>query len=175
MNYDASEQIPFFVYGTLIPGQPNDHLWGDGIRGVETAVFTHGMLFDLGYYPMLVEGGVGTVQGKLISVANGFYEEILNRLDYLEGYDPEQPDASDYRRVRREVNSQNGHTVFSWVYVGRLDLAEGFELIPGGDWLTHAASLRGLMDQWWETIHTVSGRHRGVENDGLSTPFPDEK
>ena len=175
MNRSALEQIPFFVYGTLIPGQPNDHLWGEGIRRVETAVFAHGKLFDMGTYPMLVEGGAGIVQGKLISVANGSYEEILARLDYLEGYAPEQPTASGYRRVKREVITLSGRSVLSWVYVGRLDQAGGFELIPGGKWVTYSASMRSRMDHWWESIQTVSGRHGGVEDDGTSTPFQNDE
>ena len=166
MNLSASYQLPFFVYGTLIPGQSNDHLWRSGIKCVETAVFTNGKLFDMGYYPMLVEGDGGTVRGKLISVANAVYEETVNRLDYLEGYFPNKPAESGYRRVKREVINQSERRVLSWVYLGRLDLARGSEFIPGGDWVGYTARLRSRMDNWWETIHTVSGRHRGVEGDG---------
>ena len=166
MNRSASEQIPFFVYGTLIPGQPNDHLWRSGIRGIETAVFTNGKLFDMGYYPMLVEWDGGTVRGKLISVANAVYEETLNRLDYLEGYFPDQPAESGYRRVKREVITQSERSVLSWVYVGRQDLARGSEFIPGGDWVGYVAGMRSRMDNWWKTIHTVSGHHGGMASDG---------
>ena len=54
MNRHAPEQLPFFVYGTLLPGQPNDDLWGDGIAQVETAVLDDSHIYDMGYYPMLV-------------------------------------------------------------------------------------------------------------------------
>jgi len=166
MKRYALAQIPFFVYGTLIPGQPNDHLWRGGIRSVETAVFPNGILYDMGNYPMLVEEEGGVVRGKLISVVNGLYEEILSRLDHLEGYIPDQPSKSSYKRIKREVTTDKGQRSLSWLYIGRQKQAQKRRVIPGGDWVLYAASRRGNIDNWWENIDTVHGLHNGAEGSG---------
>ena len=163
MNCDASEQLPFFVYGTLIPGQTNDHLWREGIRGVETAVLTNGRLYDMGYYPMLVLEGSGTVQGKLITVASGCYGEILKCLDDLEGYIPDQPSKSTYMRLKRGVTTDDGRKALSWVYVGRPDYVGDTELIACGDWIDYAAGLSSQLDSWWENVITVHELHDGMK------------
>ncbi len=100
MKRHALERWPFFVYGTLIPGQPNEHLWGKAIATIETAVITNCQLYDMGYYPMLVEQQGAAVHGKLITVQYQAYENILARLDNLEGFVPDQPTDSTYRRVQ---------------------------------------------------------------------------
>ena len=166
MNRHALQQIPFFVYGTLIPGQPNDHLWRGGIKSIETAVFRNGKLYDLGHYPMLVEEGVGTVRGKLISVANGQYKDILQRLDSLEGYNPEQPSKSSFRRIKREVTTGTGQKFLCWLYVGRQEFVLDGKMIPSGDWENYAAETYHDMDLWWTNVDTVLGFLDGADNDG---------
>ena len=121
MKRDASERLPFFVYGTLIPGQPNEHLWGQAIETAETAVFDNSQLYDMEYYPMLVEQRSGSVFGKLITVKDQLYLDTLVRLDALEGFIPDQPLESTYRRVKRDVTTSAGRTAVSWVYVGRME------------------------------------------------------
>ena len=164
MKRHALQHIPFFVYGTLIPGQPNDHLWRDGINSVETAVFNNGRLYDMGHYPMLVEEGRGTVRGKLISVTDRLYLETVNRLDSLEGYLPDQPARSSYLRVKREVTTSSGQKINSWLYVGRQKHALKPQVIPGGDWVAYAAHMRTELDNWWETVDSVFGLHLDEED-----------
>ena len=94
MNCDASVQLPFFVYGTLIPGQPNDHLWGNAIVSAESAILANCQLFDMDYYPMLVEQCGSSVRGKLITVKEDAYLETLTRIDALEGFVPNRPARS---------------------------------------------------------------------------------
>lgn len=162
MNRHALERLPFFVYGTLIPGQPNDHLWHNGINSIETAVFSNGILYDMNYYPMLVEEGGGIVRGKLVSVVNELFRETLNRIDNLEGYIPDQPVKSSYKRVKREVMTENGDKILSWLYVGRQENAHKCDHVPGGDWVKYASGKRVDMDIWWKTIDSVLGLHPGT-------------
>ena len=163
MNRYALPMNPFFVYGTLIPGQPNDHLWQDGIESVETAVFDGGKLYDMGYYPMLVEEKGGSVQGKLITVIPTLYRQILDRLDNLEGYSQDQPTESSFTRVERNVLLRNGKAITAWLYAGHLQYAVGKQEIPGGDWVSFAADLRGEMDNWWQSVDTVYGLLNGQD------------
>lgn len=128
---------PFFVYGTLLPGQPNAFLWQGFEVRAEKAHLDNGRLHDMGGYPMLVEGRAGSVKGQLITIKRDFYEVVLNRLDFLEGFDPLRPHASGYRRVVREVVGENGRTAAAWVYLGRAELVNGRATIPHGNWIAY--------------------------------------
>ena len=166
MKRNASQRWPFFVYGTLIPGQPNEHLWGKGITTIETAVIVNCQLYDMGFYPMLVEQQGGFVHGKLIRVKKQAYCNVLARLDKLEGFVPEQPTKSTYRRVRRDVMTNTGHTAVSWVYMGRIDQLGDAQLISGGDWESHVVGKQREMATWWESVQTVFGRHGNSKGKG---------
>jgi gamma-glutamylcyclotransferase (GGCT)/AIG2-like uncharacterized protein YtfP len=133
------QRLPFFVYGTLLPGQPNAVLWRELAVNVEKAQMSNGRLHDMGGYPMLVEAGTESVKGQLITLAPDFYPVVMARLDLLEGFDPVRQNTIGYRRVVREVYVENGRTCPAWVYVGQLDLVNGRVLIPNGDWVTYIA------------------------------------
>ncbi|MEZ4645198.1 MAG: gamma-glutamylcyclotransferase family protein [Chloroflexota bacterium] len=152
-----TEQIPFFVYGTLLPGQPNDHLWQENAVTQEEAVFVNGRLYDMGFYPMLVEEEGHQVQGMVLTVRPDAYVMVVQALDNLEGFDPLKPDAPGYRRVAREVVLGNGRSVRAWVYMGQSDYVEGYFPIAGGDWRQHADGKLDDMTDWWDGIDTVLG------------------
>lgn len=131
------QKFPFFVYGTLLPGQPNAFLW----RGLETSIgqawLGNGRLHDMGGYPMLVEMGANPVKGQLITIAPESYEIVKARLDILEGYTPFKPELAGYRRVVKKVMVDNGRAASAWVYVGQVELVNGRFLVPDGDWATY--------------------------------------
>ena len=131
------QQLPFFVYGTLLPDQPNAFLWQGLETSAEQAWFGNGRLYDLGGYPMLVETGANPVKGQIITIASDFYESVMARLDFLEGYDSFRPELAGYRRVIREVMIENGRATAAWVYVGQLELVNGRVAVPDGDWTTY--------------------------------------
>ncbi len=155
MTQSSDDQLPFFVYGTLIPGQPNDTYWSDAILSVEPAVFSPGRLFDFGSFPMLVESrwpdGGGQVSGRLVHVSAEPYGSILAAIDGLEDYDPANEAASIYRRVARDVSTAAGETVRAWVYIGRESFAQGRPVVTGGDWVAYCdRQNRGEdMAGWW--------------------------
>ncbi|MCB9418866.1 MAG: gamma-glutamylcyclotransferase [Ardenticatenaceae bacterium] len=130
-------RLPIFVYGTLLPGQPNAFLWQGLETGVENAQLRNGRLYNMGGYPMLVETGVDSVQGQIITIAVDFYEVVLARMDFLEGYDPLRPEAARYRRVVREVTLANGRSTTAWVYVGQMAFVNGRVPIPDGNWTAY--------------------------------------
>ena len=41
------ERLPFFVYGTLIPEQPNYYLWKDSIVDTKKGLIPNYQLFDI--------------------------------------------------------------------------------------------------------------------------------
>lgn len=152
--------LPFFVYGTLLPGQPNAFLWEDDLVAAEPAVFANGRLYDMGHYPMLVEEKGTQVRGQIVTVRPAAYTAVLQRLDMLEGYNPAQPNASAYRRLERVVQRADGTTISAWTYLGHARYVAGRPPIPGGHWPTYVAQKQDQLQNWWATIHTVAGLHK---------------
>ena len=144
---------PFFVYGTLLPGQPNAFLWADVVVAQERAVLKNGRLYDLGHYPMLIEEG----EAAVLTVKDEAYADIMARLDHLEGYDPAQHDDCAYRRVAREVWLADGRSLTAWVYIGQLRYVAGVAPLEEGDWVAYAAAVKKQSSAWWAEIKTVSG------------------
>jgi gamma-glutamylcyclotransferase (GGCT)/AIG2-like uncharacterized protein YtfP len=149
-----TKQYPFFVYGTLIPGQPNDFYWEDCIGDVKPAVLPNGRLYDLGSFPMLLEGGDRPVIGQIMVPRPGLsgdsYKLLVERLDSLENYNPEDIDNSPYYRVLRTVFGQDNQPITAWLYLGRPKFTQDRPLIPGGDWAKHSANAATPIADWWQ-------------------------
>lgn len=130
-----------FVYGTLLQAESNHFYLASGIRvGADT--LTGFWMFDLGPYPMIVAqtdlpqpARSQTIQSQLTQIktqAQGIIigehyripVSLLPRLDDLEDH-PHQ-----YRRqwVRLGTGSE------AWVYVGRVDLIGGSQVVASGNW-----------------------------------------
>jgi gamma-glutamylcyclotransferase (GGCT)/AIG2-like uncharacterized protein YtfP len=111
----------------------------------------------MGYYPMLIEEARGTVQGLLITLRRERYNQIVDRIDTLEGYDPSRPEANAYRRLQRPVRLENGQMEQAWVYAGRSIYVNEANLIHSGDWLRYLTAETKDIDAWWRDVKTVSG------------------
>ena len=141
--------LPFFVYGTLRPGQGNYRL----LAGQTVAEFPATLPGHALYGPGLPYVTAGeedsTVVGALIFVAPERYAEVLARLDCLEGYRPGRPHCH-YERVVRTVRYLDADgaeaTTLAWVYLAGPAARErlrGTERIAGGDWLAARLSFCG--------------------------------
>jgi gamma-glutamylcyclotransferase (GGCT)/AIG2-like uncharacterized protein YtfP len=154
-NSKTGKQYPFFVYGTLILGQPNDHYWEDCAGTAEPATLPNGRLYDMGTFPMLLEEGQTAVQGQLVNPARGLtiekYQLLVQRLDNLENYNPDEIETSPYYRVLREVFTNDNTPVTAWVYLGRQAFTAGRPIISSGSWVQHSATAQSEMVQWWQT------------------------
>lgn len=151
---EGSLQLPFFVYGTLLPGQPNYALWDNAINRAAPAILSNACLYDMGHYPMVIEGSPEKVTGMLMTLHGDRYEAALARLDFLEGFNPADPEAGEYRRVKRIVSRADGLPQVAWVYVGRRDLVSGKEMLRES-WSHHCQRKQEIMSQWWEQVTTV--------------------
>lgn len=137
---------PFFVYGTLRPGQANHARL---LAGRSVAEFSASLPGHVLYGPGLPYAAVGEegaeVVGDVIVVAPGAYRQVLADLDRLEGYRPGRP--SHYERVARPVRWRRPDatvaTTLAWVYlagpVTRERLAPD-QRIASGDWLGRLAA-----------------------------------
>ncbi|WP_329339501.1 gamma-glutamylcyclotransferase [Streptomyces sp. NBC_00663] len=139
--------LPFFVYGTLRPGEPNhDHFLRGRTRSEDPALLHGAALYDGPGYPYAVEepgtlhSEPGTVRGELVTARPEEYADLLVALDRLEEYAPGDP-RNLYERVEREVvRDADGTRVRAWVYVAAPAVAHRLRLrgsrIETGDWLT---------------------------------------
>jgi gamma-glutamylcyclotransferase (GGCT)/AIG2-like uncharacterized protein YtfP len=139
-------RLPFFVYGTLRPGERNhDRLLRGSIRSEEPGLLPGAVLYEGPGYPYAVAEGHGTVSGEIVTALPGTYDELLDALDRLEEYQPDDP-RSLYERVAREVTAADGRSARAWVYLAAPAVAARLRalgrLIEGGDWRTRRHSHR---------------------------------
>ena len=84
--------LPFFVYGTLRPGETNHALFLSGrTLAEEPARLTGAVLYDGPGYPYALEVPGGSLHGDLVTVTPEYYPGTLRALDALEEYRAELP------------------------------------------------------------------------------------
>ena len=151
-------RLPFFVYGTLIPDQPNYYLWKDSIVSTKDGLIKNYQLFDMGHYPMIVESEGNKVHGILMYVKNEDYGKITKIIDNLEGYNPENHGSSAYNREIRDIELEDGEIEKAWIYIGRKEYVNEENKVKGGNWVKHISKKEGSKD-WWKDTDTVAGLH----------------
>ncbi|MFJ5560273.1 gamma-glutamylcyclotransferase family protein [Streptomyces sp. NPDC093250] len=131
--------LPFFVYGTLRPGERNHDLFLRGrTLSEEPGRLPGATLYEGPGYPYAVEEPGGTVSGELVTALPEAYPGLLAELDRLEGYVPGGP-RNLYERVVREVlREADGTAVRAWVYVAAPAVAAELRArgkpVEGGAW-----------------------------------------
>lgn len=145
-------QLPLFVYGTLLPGQPNYALLQGYVIAHETAWFENGRLYDMGYYPMMVEQPGYTVKGAVLTIHPKTYEQVINNLDILEGYNPLHLADSMYHRLVRVVKTENGRSLSVWVYLVQTHQVIGLATIDNGDWASHLTEREIRRAAWRDRV-----------------------
>ncbi|CAL9451880.1 hypothetical protein SUDANB176_02460 [Streptomyces sp. enrichment culture] len=131
--------LPFFVYGTLRPGEANHDLFLRGrTLGEEPGRLRGAVLYDGPGYPYAVEEPGGVVSGELVTALPEEYAGLLAELDRLEECVPGDPHRL-YERVAREVvRTADGTAVRAWVYVAAPAVAArlraGGKPIESGEW-----------------------------------------
>ena len=152
------ERLPFFVYGTLIPAQPNYYLWKDSIADAKNGIIKNHQLFDMGHYPMILQSEGNNVHGMLMYVNDEDYEKITKIIDNLEGYNPENHGNSAYNREMRDIELKNGESEKAWIYIGSKEYVKEENGVKNGNWVKHISEKKGNKD-WWKNINTVEGLH----------------
>lgn len=152
------ERLPFFVYGTLIPDQPNYYLWKDSIADTKNGIIKNHQLFDMGHYPMILQSEGNNVHGMLMYVNDEDYEKITKIIDNLEGYNPENHGNSAYNREMRDIELKNGESEKAWIYIGSKEYVKEENGVNNGNWVKHISKKEGNKD-WWKDTETVAGLH----------------
>jgi len=152
------KNIPFFVYGTLIPDQPNYYLWKDSIADTKNGMIKNCELFDMGHYPMIVKSEGNNVHGILMYIKEGNYKKITKVIDNLEGYNPEKHGMSAYNREIRDIELESGELEKAWIYIGSEKYVKKENPVKDGNWVKHISKKKGNKD-WWKDTETVAGLH----------------
>ena len=152
------EQLPFFVYGTLIPDQPNYYLWKDSIINTKKGLIKNYQLFDMGHYPMIIKLEGNNVVGMLMYIETEDYGGITKIIDNLEGYNPEKHGMSAYNREIRDIELENGELEKAWIYIGSEEYVKKENKVKAGNWVKHVSEKKRNQD-WWKDTDTVAGLH----------------
>ena len=92
-------------------------------------------LFDLGIYPAAIPAeDQSQVWGELYEVSDA--QAVLEALDEIEGYRPQEPARSLYTRVVTDVTLEDGRTEPAWTYFYNAPLGRA-RRIESGDYLEH--------------------------------------
>jgi gamma-glutamylcyclotransferase (GGCT)/AIG2-like uncharacterized protein YtfP len=114
------EQLPIFVYGTLLEGYGN---WEYFLKGKTERVvsgFISGFdMYSVGAFPCIKHSSIDRkVYGELMYVEPELYDQVLSRVDSLEGYHKGRySKQSMYLRKKVSVRTECGDIVQAWVYV----------------------------------------------------------
>ena len=152
------KDLPFFVYGTLLPNQPNYYLWKDSIADTKNGLIRNYQLFDMGHYPMIVESDGNNVEGMLMDIKSEDYNKITKVIDNLEGYNPEKHGDSAYNREIRDIELNNGELTKALIYIGSEEYIRKENAVKEGNWVKHMSGKKGNQD-WWKETDTVAGLH----------------
>jgi len=152
------ENLPFFVYGTLIPDQPNYYLWKDSIVSTKNGLIKNYQLYDMGHYPMIVESERNKVHGMIMYIKSDDYAKVAKTIDNLEGYNPENHGSSAYNREKRDIELEDGKIEKAWIYIGSKEYVNEENKVKDGNWVKHISKKEGSKD-WWKETDTVAGLH----------------
>ena len=144
----SGEELPFFVYGTLMTSFENhENVVGSRLRDATRATLSeeNQWLFHFHGFPGLFfrcPPGCESVPpckavvGQLLTIKKGEYSAVLADMDHLEGYNEAEPGSSHYVRVVKMAQLPDGTRVPAYVYeANQLDVQkEKAEYVSSGDW-----------------------------------------
>lgn len=150
-----TEKLAFFVYGTLVIGQPNEHRWLGAAQRHARASIGNARLHTFPAFPMmLVDTGDALaderVRGQVVWVDEAKFDEVLQSLDALEEFNVNDADASVYLRVRVTATiDETGESVPCFAYCARsTDQVRDLPRVPDNDWIA-LASQSTAVNEWW--------------------------
>lgn len=145
-NSENTKQLPAFVYGTLMTGFGNYRRCLQGATADTRKAAVSGFrMYDVanGGFPGIVPGN-NNVVGQLMYIKPELYEQVMERLDMLEGYREGHKARSMYIRQQVTAVDEAGQEVQCWIYVWNGDVRYCPE-VPAGDWRAYKAAIAEVM------------------------------
>lgn len=144
MSYQTeTDQYPFFFYGTLRHGQENYTILRYRTVYEQIARASSKILYSLKQYPIMAPGD-GMVYGELMDLHPRFYRQLMTELDYLEGYDENNPVSCELQRCLIPVEVESGKIQLAWTYMVGQSIVERYPLrtaLSHGDWVYYKKQL----------------------------------
>jgi len=105
-----------FVYGTLRRGMKLHHHLTHLAARFRMEATVAGELFDLGRYPGArpAKGNAQWVRGELFQLRRPEHDLVI--LDEVEGFNPREPERSEFVRALADVITHNGERCRAWIY-----------------------------------------------------------
>lgn len=134
MKQDSSH---IFVYGTLRKafGLPmHQYLVSNGTF-IGKASF-QGILYEVDNFPGVIASSDPQKQvlGEVYELHD--FPAVITELDRYEGYDPDSPEQSFYKRTHKNVYLEDGEFISAWIYIFNRS-TEDLEEIKSGDYLQY--------------------------------------
>jgi gamma-glutamylcyclotransferase (GGCT)/AIG2-like uncharacterized protein YtfP len=137
------QNLPFFVYGTLLSGYGNYKRILENRTQNEIKAKAYGLkMVSLGAFPMAVATGdtKDEIHGELMYLRPKNFLEISKKLDDLEGY-PRFYDRAVINAVPHIVGNEGRGMVEAYIYVSPLNFAaeylEKHPVVVNGNWREH--------------------------------------
>ena len=105
-----------FVYGTLKEGFRLDRPMFAKKRTAVKEGTIAGALYSLGPYPTIKLNKKHEVHGELHSYRADEFDDILETMDMIEGYNPSRPEGGLYNRSVVKVTLADGSVAEAWAY-----------------------------------------------------------
>ncbi len=134
-----------FFYGVLRPGLASGRMAGlISLLGQAHPATVSGKLYAVpdprGHYPVMIAAGAGErVHGALLIPGPRFGAAEMAEFDAFEGFEPGNPDGSDYLRLTLEVKLSDGSAVDADAYRWNRALRGDSILIVHGDFARYLA------------------------------------
>lgn len=118
-----------FVYGTLLSGMGNNTILKDSKYLGKATTSSNFRMLDVGWFPGVIEDPSGIpIHGEVYEVS----DTILQRLDRLEGFRPEDPENGLYNRTT--IDTPFGEAI---IYIYNNHLGRNKAFVTSGDWRTY--------------------------------------
>ncbi|MBC7829995.1 MAG: gamma-glutamylcyclotransferase [Chitinophagaceae bacterium] len=106
-----------FVYGTLRKGG-NNPVTKEIINDLEWIgeAEIKARMYDIGKYPgaLRAPGKKTVIKGEVLKIIHP--GKVFRILDEYEGFDPDEPSKSEYRRDPEKLQLPDGREIVAWVY-----------------------------------------------------------
>lgn len=134
---------PVLVYGTLRPSGSNYGRFLKGSTSKEQKIEIDGFtMYDGNGFPFLTKGD-SKVTATLVHLDDETYRDVMDGLDFLEGFKDDNDPSNGYDRVLHTFEV-DGKETQAWLYVASPSIAEYVKqelpVIDKGDWLEHDAA-----------------------------------
>lgn len=160
MTTQTETQKPFLVYGTLRPGHGN-YSWALAGRTTSerTVTLSNFKMYagERAGFPYVIEGnGDDVIVADLVYVHPDEYDEVLDALDHLEGFQDKEDENSFFNHYVRKTTTVfvGGYPTEAYIYVAAPHVAERVVLnsnhLVRGDWDHFVAIREG--QEWRRTF-----------------------